>query len=233
MVRFVQHESHSALVGDRRDHVERYTLGRQRLQWCLSLWFIAPTVLGIVFDTRLVTPENLGILLFGTGLNLRVFLLQPSVNAGRVLLLRFLQWLLRREGPALEVIAHRADWDINAPELLDQLSNSAPCPKRKAKLVLVGHLVTNRLDDTLFLLFGQPSRLVFGAALLNSDSLGTTRLIALIPAANSVGMNVEKLPDLAEGLPFSRSRIAFCLRSSCCSGLSLRASVFMLALYQI
>jgi hypothetical protein len=36
------------------------------LHWCLSLWCIAPTVLGIVFDTRLVTPENLGILCFGT-----------------------------------------------------------------------------------------------------------------------------------------------------------------------
>jgi hypothetical protein len=64
--RLIEHESYSALVGDRRDHVERYTLGRQRLHWCLSLWCIAPTVLGIVFDTRLVTPENLGILCFGT-----------------------------------------------------------------------------------------------------------------------------------------------------------------------
>jgi len=98
--RLIEHESYSALVGDRRDHVERYTLGRQRLHRCLSLWCITPTVLGIVFDTRLVTPENLGVLCFGTGLNLRVFLLQPSVNAGRVLLPRFLQWLLRREAPA-------------------------------------------------------------------------------------------------------------------------------------
>ena len=197
--RLIEHESYSALVGDRRDHVERYTLGRHRLHWCLSLWCIAPTVLGIVFDTRLVTPENLGILCFGTGLNLRVFLLQPSVNAGRVLLPRFLQWLLRREAPALEVIAHRAHRDIDAPELLDQLSNRAPCPKRKAKLVLVGHLVTNRLDDTLFLLFGQPSRLVFRATFLNSDSVSTTGLIALVPAPDGVRVNVKKLTYLAEG----------------------------------
>src|SRR5690554_5904427 len=148
--RLVQHEAHSALVGDRRNHVERYTLGGQWLDRGLSLRGIAATVLGIVFDTRLVTPENLGILCFGTGLNLRVFFLQPGFNARRVLFPRFLQWLLRREAPALEVIAHRADRDINAPELLDQLGNRAPCPQRKAKFVLVGHLVTNRFDDTLF-----------------------------------------------------------------------------------
>jgi hypothetical protein len=34
---------------------------------------------------------------------------------------------------------------------------------------------------------------------LNSDSLGTTRLIALVPAPDGVRVNVKKLTDLAEG----------------------------------
>jgi hypothetical protein len=41
---------------------QRYVLGRQRLH---RRWGITPAVLSIIFDTRLVTPENLNIIRFG------------------------------------------------------------------------------------------------------------------------------------------------------------------------
>lgn len=54
--RLVDHEPHLALVGDRRYHVQRDAPGRQRLHRRFPLRGITPTVLAIVFDTRVVTP---------------------------------------------------------------------------------------------------------------------------------------------------------------------------------
>ena len=65
--------------------------------------------------------------------------------------------------------------------------------------MLPRHLVTNRLDDSLLQLFDQPAGLVLGAAFLNNDSFGNTRMITLVPAPEGVMVYVKKLTDLAEG----------------------------------
>lgn len=60
-------EVHHALVGHRRDEIDRFPLGIELDHRCLILWSISSSMLAVVSQTRFITPLNFGIFSLGSG----------------------------------------------------------------------------------------------------------------------------------------------------------------------
>src|SRR4051812_27087217 len=151
----VDHPSHLALVGDRRDHVDaEATAGHTQLGGVLGPG-IAAAVLAGRTHPRLIPPVDLGVLLGGTPFDLGVGLVQPLRDFLGVLPVGLANGLLRRVPPAAQVFAHGADRQPLAGLLLDQLLNGRAGPQGRGDAHLLRSLAVDEVDQGQFLFLAE------------------------------------------------------------------------------
>ncbi|CAH1748061.1 protein of unknown function [Thauera humireducens] len=149
-----EREAHQALVGDRRDHRCRpMATGRQSKLRRQPRHRVTSHPVRVLPNGGLVTPVDLGILSLGARNDLRILVLKPCLEPGRVLLERALDRSLRREAPPPKVFTDGTNRHVDAEELLDGEHDRATIPQRELELQLGGV----RADDlqTQLLLLNQ------------------------------------------------------------------------------
>src|SRR5690606_20578412 len=147
--------AHLALIGHGGDQAEPFASGVDANHRRLALRSVASSAHIIRAQAGLITPVNFGVLGLGAQGNLRVLLVQPLAHFGRALLVGFLDRLLRRETPALEVIANRADRQRDPVSVAHQLCDRLPIPQRKAQLQWIRRLVADQLPERGLLRVGE------------------------------------------------------------------------------
>jgi len=132
-------EAYQALVGDRRDHRRRSMVSsRQSKLMRQPHHRVATHPVRVLANGRLVTPVDLGILSLGAHNDLRLLVLEPRLEPGRILLERALDRSLRRAPPPPKVLTGGANGHVDAKELLDGEHDHATIPQRKLELQLGG-----------------------------------------------------------------------------------------------
>ena len=178
-----EREAHQALVGDRRDHRRRaMTAGRQSKLWLQPRHRIASHPVRVLANGGFVTPVNLGILSLGARDDLRVLVLEPRLEPGRILLERTLDRPLRREAPAPKVLADGADGHVDAEQLLDGNHDRTTIPQRELKLKLGGI----RADDL------QTQLLLLNQGRCSSRAMAPTTFPALDDGIEVVGLGAPR-----------------------------------------
>lgn len=173
--------SHLALVGHGRNDTQLGAIGVGQHHGGLAFGSVATTAHVVGTQTRLIASLNLGAFLLGLGGDLRILLVHPLRDRFRRLLIGLLQWPLRRESPALQILAHVAHRQPNAIKSLDQLAHRLARPQRIAELQLVRCAVLNQLLNLLLLLGGQlPTAADRTAAPLDLDRTPATSPKSLV-----------------------------------------------------
>ena len=189
------------MIGHRGNQIDRLPLGVEPDDGGLASRCIASRVLAVVPETCFITPVNLGILCLRSGVNRRVFFVQPTLDLSRALLIGLLLRLLNGKTPTLEILAHGANGEFQARDLLNQLLHCFTGPQGVAQLELVGCLVDQLFLDHRFLLLGHSPTGTFPAPSSSSlQSLGAAILILLDPAPNGKVMDTDLLPNLTMGI---------------------------------
>lgn len=134
-----EREAHQALVGDRRDHRCRsMATGRQSKLRRQPRHRVAAHPVRVLANGGLVTPVDLGILSLGARNDLRILVLKPRREPGRILLECALDRSLRRETPPPKVLTDGANGHVDAKELLDGEHDRAPIPQCELELQVGG-----------------------------------------------------------------------------------------------
>jgi hypothetical protein len=95
---------------------------------------------------------NLRLFCFGLFRNLWILVIEPLLDRLWPLLVGLFDRLLRRKTPALQVVANRANRQLDAALLLNELTYGSAISQRKFHLELLGALVANEALHLLFLL---------------------------------------------------------------------------------
>jgi hypothetical protein len=172
--------AHLALVGHAGDDRQAVALVGHAHQRCFALGRKAPATHVVAAQPALVAPVNVGPFELGALGNDGVGRVKPRLHRRRRLLVGLLHRLLRREAPALEVLAHGAHLQPHAAAGFDQLRHRTPCPQRVAELQLVRRLVRDEALHEGLLLGAQESLLAeFAPADAVDERFGTALVVAL------------------------------------------------------
>jgi hypothetical protein len=138
----VDHESHHALVADRRDDLGAHAPRRHAGHRSLAGRRKAPAEGTVTAKTGLITPVNHRPLGLRAGLDLRIGLLQPLANRCRVLFQRLLERALWRQAPARQIPADTRQRQLDAALTLDQWYQFWWLPAIFAAVVMIYFMFT-------------------------------------------------------------------------------------------
>jgi len=124
----------------------------------------------VATHAQLIAPVNLGLFRLRLAREGRVFLFLPALRRRRIAFVGAAQRLLRREAPTLQVAANRADQDVNAVALRDQVAHRFARPEGEGQLELVRRAIRAPLDAGRRLL-ARPTRRRRPAALLRAQRI--------------------------------------------------------------
>jgi hypothetical protein len=229
----IDHPANQSLVGHRGDHVDRGVLRRQTDDRGASLRRIAPAVLAITTNARLITPVNLRLLLLCSLSNGRILLLHPTRDGSRLLLVGPFEWFLWGKTPALQIMTDGAHRHADAKPLSDQLADGLSCPQREVELELVWGLVNDAALD-FRLLLGREGTVhpACDAAALRCDCGDALDIVLPAPAGYAVAIGTDDSDDFRVRLPLLvqadclPAQLLLRLRSKCACVLLFHAAIY-------
>jgi len=127
----VDHKADLALIRDRGNQVDSFTLGWKANCRSFPSGGITSAMLTVIGKPGFISPMNFGTYFFGFLGNCRILLVQPLLYGLRILFIGLAQWLLWGEAPAFQIFTHCPNRHLNRPQLLDQLLNRYSGPQGK------------------------------------------------------------------------------------------------------
>ena len=194
-----QREAQLAAIGYRAEHAQPFPRSLPADDWSFPLGRVPASCHVVTANACLVAPVDFRPFLPGTPGNGGVVLGKPTLDRGVVAFVSPLDRPLRGETPTLQVIADRADRQIDTETFRDQHPDRFAGPQRKRELQLIRHFVPDKALDQRSLPTSKPSPTAFGAT---SFSHRKRRFSEFLPV-------LDPIPDdIAMGANDRRDRLA-------------------------